>query len=201
LGAEMILPLDFYLRADVVQVAQDLLGKLLITKVNGKLTTGIITETEAYAGITDRASHAFGNRRTSRTESMYLQGGVAYVYLCYGIHHLFNVVTNMAEIPHAVLIRSVEPVDGISYMKIRRNTEAITQLTNGPGKLSQALGISTRHDRSNLLQGPVRIEDSGIRVSQTDIQISTRIGVDYAGEDAKLPYRFYLKNSDFISIR
>lgn len=197
----MILPLDFYLRADVVQVAQDLLGKLLITKVNGKLTTGIITETEAYAGITDRASHAFGNRRTSRTESMYLQGGVAYVYLCYGIHHLFNVVTNMAEIPHAVLIRSVEPVDGISYMKIRRNTEAITQLTNGPGKLSQALGISTRHDRSNLLQGPVRIEDSGIRVSQTDIQISTRIGVDYAGEDAKLPYRFYLKNSDFISIR
>jgi DNA-3-methyladenine glycosylase len=191
---------DFYLRADVVQVARDLLGKFLITKLNGIYTSGIITETEAYAGIADKASHAYGNRRTQRTLTLYKTGGVAYVYLCYGIHHLFNVVTNAENIPHAVLIRSVEPVDGIKKMQKRRNQAAVNQLTTGPGKLSQALGITTRLDGHSLLQNSVCIEDAGYIVKQDNIFITKRIGVDYAGSDAKLPYRFYLKDSKYVSV-
>lgn len=197
----MILPADFYLRADVVQVAQDLIGKLLITKIDGKLTSGIITETEAYAGITDKASHAYGNRRTSRTETMYKNGGVAYVYLCYGIHHLFNIVTNVNQIPHAVLIRSIMPVDGIDVMRKRRKIESMLKLTTGPGKLSQALAISKKHDGTNLQKMPIWLEDIGNSIPANDIHQTTRIGVDYAGEDAKLPYRFYLKNSEFVSVK
>lgn len=191
---------DFYLRADVVQVARDLLGKLLITKLNGIYTSGIITETEAYAGIADKASHAYANRRTQRTLTLYKTGGVAYVYLCYGIHHLFNVVTNAENIPHAVLIRSVEPVDGIQKMQKRRNQAAVNQLTTGPGKLSQALGITTQLDGRSLLQNAVWVEDIGCAVEQDNIFSTKRIGVDYAGEDAKLPYRFYLKDSKFVSV-
>ena len=191
---------DFYLRADVVQVARDLLGKLLITKLNGIYTSGIITETEAYAGIADKASHAYANRRTQRTLTLYKTGGVAYVYLCYGIHHLFNVVTNAENIPHAVLIRSVEPVDGIQKMQKRRNQAAVNQLTTGPGKLSQALGITTQLDGRSLQQNAVWVEDIGCAVEQDNIFSTKRIGVDYAGEDAKLPYRFYLKDSKFVSV-
>lgn len=196
----MKLQSDFYLCADVVQVACDLLGKLLITKLNGIYTSGIITETEAYAGIADKASHAYGNRRTQRTLTLYKTGGVAYVYLCCGIHHLFNVVTNAENIPHAVLIRSVEPVDGIQKMQKRRNQAAVNQLTTGPGKLSQALGITTQLDGRSLLQNAVWVEDIGCAVEQDNIFSTKRIGVDYAGEDAKLPYRFYLKDSKFVSV-
>lgn len=191
---------DFYLRADVVQVARDLLGKLLITKLNGIYTSGIITETEAYAGIADKASHAYGNRRTQRTLTLYKTGGVAYVYLCYGIHHLFNVVTNAENIPHAVLIRSVEPADGINLMQKRRNQAAVNQLTTGPGKLSQALGITTQLDGRSLLQNSVWVEDIGYALEQNNIFSTKRIGVDYAGNDAKLPYRFYLKDSKYVSV-
>ncbi|MFN4971548.1 MAG: DNA-3-methyladenine glycosylase [Bacteroidota bacterium] len=191
---------DFYLRADVVQVAQDLLGKLLITKLNGVYTSGIITETEAYAGITDKASHAYGNRRTQRTLTLYKTGGVAYVYLCYGIHHLFNVVTHVENTPHAVLIRSVEPVDGVSNMQKRRKMTRLNQLTTGPGKLSQALGITTRLDGKSLLKDSIWIEDNGYKVKPGTIKSATRIGVDYAGSDALLPYRFYIQDSKFVSV-
>ena len=189
----MKLPRKFYLRDDVVQVAKDLLGKVLCTRFNGKLTSGIITETEAYAGVIDRASHAYGGRRTKRTEIMFGQGGTAYVYLCYGIHHLFNVVTNAKDEPHAVLIRAIKPLDGIKTMKERRLKDKIDKtFSGGPGTVSQALGILTGHSGLDLLGNKIWIEDRGINVSEKDIKKGPRIGVDYAGEDAKLHYRFVI---------
>jgi DNA-3-methyladenine glycosylase len=183
---------SFYLQENVVKLSRELLGKVLVTRFNGKTTSGIITETEAYAGINDKASHAYGGRRTERTETMYKTGGTAYVYLCYGIHHLFNVVTNQEDIPHAILIRALEPLDGISVMKKRRGLK-ITEnnLCSGPGKLSVALGITTSHDATWLCGEKIWIEDQGIRFSQHEIETGPRIGIDYAGEDALLPYRFY----------
>ena len=182
---------SFYLRNDVVQIAQDLLGKYLFTRINNAITAGIITETEAYAGITDKASHAYGNRRTPRTETMYGMGGISYVYLCYGMHHLFNVVTNEKEIPHAVLIRGIKPIEGIdNILKRRKQKELNNRTANGPGTLSQALGITTSFNRTNLNGKTIWIEDKGIKLNRIQIQVTPRIGIDYAGEDAKLPYRF-----------
>ncbi len=196
----MTLSENFYQREDVVQIARDLLGKVLVTEFDGILTSGIIVETEAYAGAIDRASHAFGNRRTSRTEVMFGVGGVAYVYLCYGIHHLFNVVTNNDGIPHAILVRGLEPLEGIDHMLWRRKkTELQPQLTAGPGSLSEALGIRTHHTGLSL-QGPeIRIENQGILIQEHDIVSGTRVGVAYAKEDAFLPYRFSLRGNRFVS--
>ncbi len=183
----MKLEADFYTQADVVEVARQLMGKVLFTRIGGKFTAGIITEAEAYAGIIDRASHAFGGRRTSRTEVMYMRGGTAYVYLCYGIHHLFNVVTNEVEIPHAVLIRSVTPFEGESFMKRRRNNKADFV---GPGKVSQGLGIEVLHTGLSLLGNKIWIEDRGVHLLSNQVISTPRIGVEYAGRDAALPYRF-----------
>ena len=190
----MRLPKRFYQRADVVEIARDLVGKVLCTRIRGALTTAIITETEAYAGVGDRASHAFGDRRTPRTEPMYGSGGHAYVYLCYGIHHLFNVVTNSAGVPHAVLIRAGEPVDGVKTMLRRRGRpSADKRLMAGPGTISQALGIRTSMTGTSLAGKKIWIEDRGFDVVDDQVIVSSRIGVDYAGDDAKLPYRFRLK--------
>jgi DNA-3-methyladenine glycosylase len=188
-----ILSRDFFLRQNVVKISRDLLGKLLITDLNGEgLTAGIITETEAYAGITDKASHAYGNRKTQRTAIMYKSGGTAYVYLCYGMHSLFNVVTNIENIPHAILVRAIKPVEGINLMLNRRKKIKLDKtLSSGPGTLSKALGIDYRHSGLDLIHsGKIWIEDRGIKIKQRDIITGPRIGVDYAGEDAKLPYRF-----------
>jgi len=185
----------FYQRADVVQISKELLGKYLMTHVNGQTTGGIITETEAYAGIGDQASHAYGDRRTSRTEIMYNKGGVAYVYLCYGIHHLFNVVTNKEGTPHAVLIRAIKPMDGMEIILKRRGIDgkSKTAVANGPGTVSKALGIHTR-DSGIILSGDrIWVEDRGMVVEPSTIITGPRIGVDYAGEDAKLPYRFRIR--------
>ena len=191
----MKLQKDFYIREDVVLIAKELLGKVLITNFNGAISAGIITETEAYAGINDRASHAFGGRRTARTETMYATGGTAYVYLCYGIHHLFNVVTNQKDIPHAVLIRALKPIEGMHViLKRRKQKEISNKLSSGPGTLSQALGIQTSHSGENLLGNKIWIEDRGINFPDIEIIKSPRIGVDYAGADALLPYRFYVKS-------
>ena len=196
----MILPDSFYQRKDVVKIAKELIGKVLVTNFSNELTSGIIVETEAYAGAADKASHAFGNRRTNRTEVMYAHGGIAYVYLCYGIHHLFNVVTNVEHIPHAILIRAVEPLEGIDIMLQRRKKEKLLPLlTAGPGAMSEALGIKTKHTGLNL-QGPdIYIEDRGIKVAKKDIVEASRVGVAYAQEDALLPYRFLLKGNKYIS--
>jgi DNA-3-methyladenine glycosylase len=189
----MVLDESFYIRKDVVKISRELLGKVLVTNFRNKITAGIITETEAYEGVTDRASHAFGNRRTQRTEIMYSKGGIAYVYLCYGIHSLFNVVTNKENIPHAVLVRAVFPNEGVELMRKRRKVKVTDKkLTSGPGTVSQALGIHYSNSGESLLGNKIWIEDRGIKVPSSQIQISKRIGVDYAGKDALLPYRFFI---------
>ena len=187
----MKLPETYYRSTDTIGLARDLLGKVLCTRINGEYTTGIITETEAYCGAEDKACHAYGNRRTARTETMFAAGGVAYVYLCYGIHHLFNVVTNEADVPHAILVRGVHPVDGVEKMLERRKQTKLTKrLSAGPGTLSQALGIHTSQTGTSLQSDLLWIEDRGIVLPDSKVEITPRIGVDYAGEDAKLPYRF-----------
>lgn len=190
------LPRSFYRHDDVVAISRALLGKVLYTDIDGKRTAVIITETEAYAGVTDRASHAYGDRRTRRTEPMYGTGGTAYVYLCYGIHHLFNVVTNVAGVPHAVLVRAGEVHSGLATMLERRGKlNHDRTLLAGPGSLSRALGITTALTGSSLLSGPIRIEDHGLYVDPDRVTVGPRIGIDYAGEDAGRPYRFCMRTS------
>ncbi len=194
------LPKAFFQRTEVTDIARELLGMHLITSIDGTLTGGKIVETEAYAGITDRASHAYGGRRTARTETLYLDGGVAYVYLCYGIHHLFNIVTGPQDTPHAVLIRGVEPLYGVEQMMFRRNMATLKpQLSAGPGALSKALGIDRRHNAQDLEEGDLWIADAGERPSAEEIVSSARIGVAYAKEDALLPWRFSLKGNPYVS--
>lgn len=194
------LALGFYQRSNVLQIAKDLLGKVVVTKWDGIITSARIVETEAYAGVMDRASHAYGARRTNRNDIMYAHGGVAYVYLCYGIHHLFNVVTNADGIPHAILIRAGEPVQGIKEMLKRTGKKELDNtLTRGPGNLSKALGIYTQHSGSSLLNKNLFIAEDDFNYSKKEIIASPRIGVDYAGEDALLPYRFFVKGNPFVS--
>ncbi len=196
------LPFEFYQRKNVVAIARELLGKLLVTNWNGVITSGRIVETEAYAGVIDRASHAFGGRRTGRNEIMYGEGGFAYVYLCYGIHHLFNVVTHVAGVPHAILVRAIDPLEGIDEMLNRtRKMHADHTLTRGPGNVSKALGITTAHTGIPLTGDDIFLADDGGRFKRTEIGVSPRIGVDYAGADARLPYRFYIRGNPFVSGR
>ena len=191
------LPESFFADKDVVKLAKKLLGKRLCTLVDGKYTSGIITETEAYAGVTDKASHAYGGRKTDRTKIMFEEPGTAYVYLCYGIHHLFNIVTNKKGVPHAILIRAIQPDEGIEYMMERRKKFKVGKtFSGGPGTVSQALGIKTKHSGINLLGKEIWVEEAGIKIPEKEIIAGPRIGVDYAGEDAKLPYRFYV-SADF----
>jgi DNA-3-methyladenine glycosylase len=191
---------SFYHRQSVVTVARDLLGKVLVTSFDGERTSGRIVEVEAYNGEIDRASHAWSGRRTRRTEIMYAPGGAAYVYLIYGIHHLFNVVTNKKDIPHAVLVRALEPMEGIPVMLQRTGKPSLDfTLTRGPGNLSRAMGLLTLHTGSSLLGDAIFIGDDGYRPKKTDIVAGPRIGVDYAGEDAALPYRFFIKGNLYVS--
>lgn len=195
------LPLSFYQQQDVVSVAKQLIGKVLCTRIgDNPLTSGIITETEAYCGRGDKACHANNGTRTQRTETMYQAGGIAYIYLCYGIHHLFNVVTNRAEKADAVLIRAIQPLDGKEEMLRRRNAENITPaLTAGPGRLTQALGITTAFDGVNLNKNTIWIEDRGSFFSDEELKATQRVGVAYAGEDAELPWRFYPSETKWVS--
>jgi len=188
---ETRLPPEFYLREDVAGISRELLGKVLCTSIDGQLTRAIITETEAYAGITDKASHAYGDRRTKRTEPLFAEGGRAYVYLCYGIHHLFNVVTNICGVPHAVLIRAGQPLEGLDAMLCRRSKERPDRsLLAGPGSLAKALGIKTSHTGTSLAGRTIWIEDRNADIVDGNVTIGPRIGVDYAEEDAERPYRF-----------
>ncbi len=190
----------FYLQSDVLQIAKELIGKILVTNFNTILTADRIVETEAYNGVVDKASHSYGGRRTNRTEIMYAQGGVSYVYLCYGIHHLFNVVCNVANTPQAVLIRALEPLVGIEDMLIRANKKILDNtLTKGPGNVCKALGITTKHTGGSLLQEKIYIVDDGFTYDDSNIMATPRIGVDYAGEHAQLPYRFIVKNNKYVS--
>ncbi len=194
------LPYSFYQQEEVTSLAVQLLGKQLFTLIDGELTGGTIVETEAYSGIIDKASHAYNGRFTPRTSTMYEAGGISYVYLCYGIHHLFNVVTAAKNNPHAVLIRGIEPVVGLSTMLARRNMQVLApRITAGPGALAKALGIDKNLNAKDLLGDEIWIEDNGISFSEDQIVASPRVGVDYAEDHALLPWRFYVKGNKFVS--
>ena len=161
------LGIGFYDRKDVLKIARELLGKILVTRLDGIRSSGRIVETEAYAGVNDRASHAFGGRRTTRSEDLYGAPGTIYVYICYGMHHLFNVITNKKDIPHGVLIRALEPLDGVEQMLIRTGKfTADFTLTKGPGNLSRALGMSKLNSGINLFSDEIFIEDDGLQIQE-----------------------------------
>ena len=196
----MKLPLAFYTHNDVLSITRNLLGKYLLTKIDGIITGGYIVEAEAYNGITDKASHSFGNRKTPRTQTMYLHGGVSYVYLCYGIHEMFNVVTSTEGEPHAVLIRAIVPTEGIEEMLLRRNMPALKpNLTAGPGSVAKALGISRKINAFDLRGDVIWIEDRGLTFTDDEVKAVPRVGVAYAGEDALLPYRLFVKGCPYVS--
>lgn len=191
--------LDWYQQEEVVKVAQLLLGKRLCTSVDGSITKGMIVETEAYSGDDDKACHANNQRKTNRNRIMFEQGGHAYVYLCYGIHHLFNVVTNISGKADAVLVRAIEPLEGIEVMLKRRKMRKLEKrLSSGPGTLSEALGIKTRHYGTRLDSDRIWIEE-GMEVVPDQVVATPRIGVDYAGEDAAKLWRFYVKENEWVS--
>ena len=193
------LPISFYLRNDVVKISKELLGKVLVTNWNNEYTSGRIVETEAYEGEIDRASHA-SKGRTPRTEVIFGRGGTAYVYLCYGIHQMFNIVTNKEGVPHAILIRAVEPIDGIDIMLKRTGKKKLDEtLTRGPGNVGKAFGFHTSQCGNLLSSDELFLADDGFKLTKSMIGASPRIGVDYAGEHAEWHYRFYLKGNRFVS--
>jgi DNA-3-methyladenine glycosylase len=196
------LPIEFYDRPGVVEIAKELIGKVLLTKFDGIVTSGRIVETEAYVAITDMASHSRYGTRTPRNEHMYAAAGISYVYICYGMHHLFNVVTNKKDVPDAVLVRALEPLTGIEDMLIRTGKKKLDHtLTKGPGNAGKALGIDKNHSGLNLLGNKIYIADDGFNVDEKMIGASKRIGVESAGASALLPYRFYLKGNPYVSGR
>ena len=191
---------DFYTRTDTLLVARELLGKRLVVPApTGERVSGRIVETEAYLGAEDRAAHSYGGRRTARTETMFAIGGTVYVFFVYGMHHQFNVVTGPEGQPHAVLIRAVEPEEGIESMRERRPARTDRELTSGPGKLCRALAIDLTHDGEDLRGRRIWLEDAGARLAPEDIAAGPRIGVAYAGEDAHRPWRFWVKGNEYVS--
>jgi DNA-3-methyladenine glycosylase len=193
------LPREFYTRSDVLEVARDLLGKkLVVPSRNGSRVAGLIVETEAYRGPEDRASHAYGGRRTNRTVTMYAIGGTAYVYFVYGMYNQFNVVTNVGDIPHAVLVRALEPVEGLDVIRRRRPGRSEYELTSGPGRLCLALGIDRKLDKADLLGERVWIEE-GVSISPRQIARGPRIGIDYAEKWVTKPWRFWIRDNPFVS--
>jgi DNA-3-methyladenine glycosylase len=184
----------------VLEITRELIGKIVVSKLEGVITAGRIVEAEAYNGPHDKAAHSYGNRRTVRTEVMFAAGGAAYVYLCYGIHQMFNIVTNEKDVPNAILVRALEPMIGIDTM-LERSDKTLHgyDLTRGPGNVAKALGIHTRNSGLSLLSNELFIADDGTRYDSSELLATKRIGVDYAAEDALLPYRFILKGSKYIS--
>ncbi|HEV8112401.1 MAG TPA: DNA-3-methyladenine glycosylase [Planctomycetota bacterium] len=200
-GRRAVLGRAFYARYDVLEVARDLLGCLLVVPTRtGRRVSGRIVETEAYRGPEDRASHAYGGRRTARTETMYGAGGTAYVYFVYGMYHQFNVVTNAADVPHAVLVRALEPVEGVDLMRRRRGRARPRDLASGPGKLCIALGIDRGFDRADLRGDQVWIE-AGAALRPREIASGPRVGIDYAGAWAARPWRFWVRDHPCVSVR
>lgn len=196
------IPLSFYARKDVVAIAKDLIGKIIVTNFVGSITSGRIVETEAYKALTDKASHSFGGKRTARNEHMYAGAGTAYVYICYGLHQMMNIVTNEKDIPDAVLIRAVEPLNGIDIMLKRTGKPTLDKtLTRGPGNVAKALGIFKHHSGNHLLGNKIYLMDDHVKINKEQIGTSERIGVESAGPDSLLPYRFYLKGNKYVSGR
>jgi len=193
------LPKEFYLSKNTARIARELLGKLLVVPDNeGRRVSGMIVEVEAYQGVGDRAAHSFGGRRTKRNEVMYGVGGHVYVFFIYGMYYQLNVVTGPAEHPHAILVRGIEPVEGTEIMRSRRGQMKDSNLTSGPGKLAIAFGISGEHNGAHLNGEMIWIEEFRT-FAKKEIEIGKRIGVDYAGEDAERPLRFWVKGNPFVS--
>jgi len=196
------LSVNFYTRTDTVQVSKDLLGKYLMTNFDNQITGGRIVETEAYRAPEDKACHAYNNRYTNRTKTMFEKGGIAYIYLCYGIHHLFNVVTGTKGMAHAVLIRAIEPTDNIPFMLKRRNLTSVnSRLTAGPGIMSKALGITTAQMGSSLClpDSNIWLEERDPPITEKQIIASPRVGIDYAEECVEWPWRFRIKDNKWTS--
>lgn len=189
---------EFYMR-DAVTVAKDILGKIIVKKDDkGKIFSGRIIEVEAYMGIFDKASHSYGGKRTKRTEVMYKEGGYSYIFLIYGMYECFNIVVEAEGNPQAVLVRGVEPLENKNLMQEKRKVKREKDISNGPGKLTKALGITREDNGVDLVNDKnIWIEDDGYKVKE--IVETTRIGIDYAEEDALKPWRFYIKDSEFIS--
>ncbi|MDQ3686628.1 MAG: DNA-3-methyladenine glycosylase [Acidobacteriota bacterium] len=200
MNAAKKLPREFYTRRDTLLIACKLLGKrLVVPDADGARVSGIIVETEAYVGADDKASHAYGNRRTPRTEPMFMRGGIAYVYLIYGIYHQFNVVTSVESEPHAVLIRAVEPEEGIERMRARRAVTQDKQLTSGPGKLCLAFGIDRSYSKADLMGGQVWIENTRAKIRVDEIASGPRVGIAYAGDFVEKPWRFWIRDNAYVS--
>ncbi|MDH4330688.1 MAG: DNA-3-methyladenine glycosylase [Candidatus Moranbacteria bacterium] len=193
-----------FFHQETTKIARELLGKVLVRKSasgrGDKKLSGVIVETEAYTGPHDLACHA-SKGKTPRTQTMFESGGVWYVYMIYGMYHCLNIVTEGEEYPAAVLIRAIEPLEGIEEMKKNRKTEKLNNLTNGPGKLCDALGISKKQNCTSAISkdSELYIEDRGIKISPKNIKKAKRIGVDYAGIWKDKPLRFYIKDNDFVS--
>lgn len=191
----------FYNNDNVVHVARELIGKILVTNINSQTTMGIIVETEAYQGLADRASHAYNGKRTARNEHMYAEAGTAYVYICYGMHQMMNIVTNKKEVPDAILIRAVEPLQGLEIMQQRTGKlPGDYTITRGPGNVAKAFGIAKIHSGISLTGNEVYLlHNDGYDSAGKIIGVSARIGIHYAGLDAALPYRFFVKGNKFVS--
>lgn len=196
------LPRSFYKRTDVVTIARELLGKIVVTNIDGITTSGRIVETEAYVAFTDKASHSFNGRRSAKNEHMYGAGGTSYIYICYGIHQMLNIVTNEKNIPDAVLVRALEPMEGIAAMLVRTGKNQLDNtLTKGPGNVGKALGLLKHHSGINLMDDTIGLYKDRFELKEEQVGLSKRIGVDYAGEDALLPYRFFIKGNPYVSGR
>ncbi|MGB4775400.1 MAG: DNA-3-methyladenine glycosylase [Daejeonella sp.] len=194
------LPLSFYRHDDVVLIARQLLGKYIFAKINGELSGGIIIETEAYKGPEDRGSHAYNNRRTPKNEMMYNTGGVVYMYICYGIHDMLNIVTGAKETSHAVLIRAIQPTTGLELMRQRRQIFTDDKkLCCGPGALTKALGLNKSYNGTDLLGNEIWVEDHEFEVQDKDIFASPRVGMNFDGAYKLIPWRFYIKGNPYVS--
>lgn len=191
---------SFYTREEVTLIAKELLGKILCTNIDGKLCRAMIVETEAYSGKNDKASHASNEKRTERTRVFYEEGGRSYVYLCYGMHHLFNIITNRKDKADAVLIRAVQPLEGIETMMERRGFLKLNpRISSGPGSVSRAMGIDKTHYGEDLEGDVIWLEEPDVKLNRKDIVCDKRIGIDYAGEDALKPWRFYIRGNKYVS--
>ena len=194
------IPLSFYNRNDVLRISKEMLGKIVLSSIDGLITSGRIVETEGYVGTTDKASHAYAGRRTTRNEHMYAGPATAYIYVCYGMHQMLNVVTNEKNIPDAILIRGIEPLTGLEIMSDRTGKEITDKsITRGPGNVGKALGINKQLSGVCLLDNQIYLLDDGIKFDDDQIGISKRIGVESAGEDALLPHRFFVKRNPYVS--
>ncbi|MBC7901656.1 MAG: DNA-3-methyladenine glycosylase [Saprospiraceae bacterium] len=190
---------DFFLRENTLQIAVDLLGKLLVVlSGSGERVSAMIVETEAYLGEIDKAAHSFNRRRTKRNEITYAEGGHVYVFFIYGMYYQLNFVTGPAEHPHVVLIRAVEPVEGIEIMRERRGPVPDKNLTSGPGKLCIAMGIDKSLNGENLADDRIWVEDHKT-FAPDEIAAGKRIGIDYAEEYAEMPWRFWVTGNHFVS--